>query len=432
MCVRSWSTQTPRASVGEMMPPTDVEHMTTVARRVEPFDVTFGSLDVFEQRGEVNQDVIVAHVEGAGLFALRKLIEQSGAPHTTKYPTYQPHTTIAYVKPGKGRSFVEKHALDLYGQTARIDALQYRGLDGSVRILPLGRRLNAGFNPDQPREPAGSPGGGQWTSGGGGTPGIDRWTTEVGAVEKALFSEYAIHDKGTRSVLKQEVVQKVGARLAASAVSTEALVSAASWWVPWWEEESTQSREEAAKGLTDTLVHNWAKTSGDNDPLAVVFQDAVQQEFGLAETEREHLGLPSKDAEEYGDVFRAVARAQYEETQELFRTQGITHVTLFRGMSLKQEITAPTYGTVNLQPASSFSLSESTAIDFGEDGIVFAIRVPVDRILSTPRTGMGALPEREVVVLGGSYRAFAVSTGRSNFVQRDLITKDLREGVDGL
>ncbi len=29
-------------------------------------------------------------------------------PHTTDYPDYHPHTTIAYVKPGEGKKYVGK------------------------------------------------------------------------------------------------------------------------------------------------------------------------------------------------------------------------------------------------------------------------------------------------------------------------------------
>jgi hypothetical protein len=45
--------------------------------------------------------------------------------------------------------------------------------------------------------------------------------------------------------------------------------------------------------------------------------------------------------------------------------------------------------------------------------------VPRNRILSTAATGLGAMPENEVVVLGGKYPALAVTVDRSYLFSRD-------------
>jgi hypothetical protein len=69
-------------------------------------------------------------------------------------------------------------------------------------------------------------------------------------------------------------------------------------------------------------------------------------------------------------------------------------------------------GTVNLslQPLSSFSSDLGTTQSFAQHdtGMVIAADFPVSQIISTTRTGNGALPEYEVVTLGSAGQAFAM------------------------
>lgn len=53
-------------------------------------------------------DVVKFDVESEDLFRMNKLFTQ--LPHTTNYPDYHPHATIAYVKPGEGDKY--KGSLD--------------------------------------------------------------------------------------------------------------------------------------------------------------------------------------------------------------------------------------------------------------------------------------------------------------------------------
>ena len=58
---------------------------------------------------------------------------------------------------------------------------------------------------------------------------------------------------------------------------------------------------------------------------------------------------------------------------------------------------------MSLQPASSFSSDYLTAKNFtGGDSAIVAASVPASRILGTSRTGLGALNEREFVVMAGA------------------------------
>lgn len=48
-------------------------------------------------------DVVKFDVEGEDLFKMNKMFTE--LPHTTSYPDYHPHTTIAYVKAGEGNKY---------------------------------------------------------------------------------------------------------------------------------------------------------------------------------------------------------------------------------------------------------------------------------------------------------------------------------------
>jgi hypothetical protein len=102
----------------------------------------------------------------------------------------------------------------------------------------------------------------------------------------------------------------------------------------------------------------------------------------------------------YERIIEVSLDAQYNATQSWFQEQGISEVTLYRGM----ETDTPA-GTqeVNMRPLSSWSLNEATADAFGQT--VLQATFPVERILSIPLTGIGCLNEYEAVVLGGRITA---------------------------
>jgi hypothetical protein len=115
-----------------------------------------------------------------------------------------------------------------------------------------------------------------------------------------------------------------------------------------------------------------------------------------------------------GDWVRAATRAMYRATQDRLKAHGVTDLLLARGTGedLAGE-PAPykePYGEdlppggsyrQRLQPASAWSADDAIARHFGMRRI-FRARVPANRIIATPRTGMGALGEEEFIVIGGS------------------------------
>jgi hypothetical protein len=180
------------------------------------------------------------------------------------------------------------------------------------------------------------------------------------------------------------------------------------------------------------LITNWAQTSNDSSPTSLAMQQAVADQFSLKNTADWEMSpeLKKDVADDYaqnGEMYRAIAQAQYDSTQELLKSQGIDEVQLFRGYKfLKSE--TPDWAkqeglaSVSTRPLSSFSSNMDKASEFafkpqnvfggeGEDfikpedmtninGAVITGMVPADKIFSLPTTGFGCANEHEVTVLG--------------------------------
>jgi len=117
-------------------------------------------------------------------------------------------------------------------------------------------------------------------------------------------------------------------------------------------------------------------------------------------------------------AIRKTLRAMYDRTQEQFRQAGVTEIVLYRGVTLEGSETGkglPKEGSnvsVKGNAIESWSSSYYAARRFGN--LVVAMRVPVARILSTPRSGFGCLHEEEFVVLGaagGTDVGYVVTSG---------------------
>jgi hypothetical protein len=194
----------------------------------------------------------------------------------------------------------------------------------------------------------------------------------------------------------------------------------------------------------EQLVHSWASTSLDNNPTAMVLQAAAKKEFNLTGATLDHAG--EHISEQYGEWVvkpeadlqmkgaRVFLRTMYNQTQDFYAKNGVTEVTVFRGLGLPQEsVTAEMRSaldservavktlTLRMQPMSSFSTNVNTAANFvgSKDDMypmILAAKIPVSKIIATPRTGFGCVNESEVVVLGGVTKMHAVfSYNQENF-----------------
>jgi len=248
----------------------------------------------------------------------------------------------------------------------------------------------------------GGPGSGNF--GHAGRPGqvggsADARMSDVNALSKAMGAAMSRMADDEREDM---VLSQLAPRLAKSdAISTVPFITTGG--------ELDRAKQEAAQRLAV-----WAKTSGDSVADAVKQQRAVAEEFGLKDAATEHMldgkGAGFQGASKPGDLDRAFARAEYENTQAWLKENGFTEVTVFRGMYDAEHINAQGMGqgvpdVVNMQPASSWTVDLDTAIDFAQMGgrgrRVLVTKVPASRVLSTAVTGRGTFTEREVLLLGG-------------------------------
>jgi hypothetical protein len=174
--------------------------------------------------------------------------------------------------------------------------------------------------------------------------------------------------------------------------------------------------------FVDNWIQQWAGTSGDTAPRALITQKAVAREFNLP------LGRLEKVMDEAGPdylthltsnemydrferLFRTSARLQYEYTQERLAAAGVKEMILYRGQGLPAEVlpSVPGWGetaytaSISLQPISSFSTTVKTATNFirGPIRVISGVKVPRNQIFGSYKTGFGCLNEQEIVLLGG-------------------------------
>lgn len=215
------------------------------------------------------------------------------------------------------------------------------------------------------------------------------------------------------------------------------------------------------------LVKTWSDTSNDNNPTSLGLQMAAHEEFGtpLTDWQQEKINSVTRKitlegqerdfhpdyVDEYNSARedgRKFLRAMYDRTQKEFEAAGIENVLLYRGAIRIEKGTEPEtwpklYDQQELEENAmeSWSLSFQTASSFAhsfegigghglpgmegiegvhfqnpekltEVGVVYQAVIPRERILCTPKTGMGCLSEFEFVVLGSDAKDEARVVGR--------------------
>jgi len=88
-------------------------------RGFKPFEITLGDVTKFDTHPEY--DVIKIEVESKELRRLNKLLKE--LPYTSKYDTYIPHCTLAYVYKGKCNSLVGNE--EFAGRKMKVNELTF-------------------------------------------------------------------------------------------------------------------------------------------------------------------------------------------------------------------------------------------------------------------------------------------------------------------
>lgn len=124
-----------------------------------PLRATLGVTSLFEHP---EQDVLKLNVESPDLVALNARL-CSYLEHLDAYPDYQPHVTVAYLRPGRGERYVNDATL--LGRELMFTELVFsvKKADGSYEQTVIALEGQPGaraaeFNPDQPRDEQG-----RWT-----------------------------------------------------------------------------------------------------------------------------------------------------------------------------------------------------------------------------------------------------------------------------
>ncbi|PIX39223.1 MAG: hypothetical protein COZ56_18245, partial [Armatimonadetes bacterium CG_4_8_14_3_um_filter_58_9] len=91
----------------------------------------------------------------------------------------------------------------------------------------------------------------------------------------------------------------------------------------------------------------------------------------------------------------------HSRSQEVLKNKFGDSILLYRGVKAKglRNILVGERAVWDGNALESWSISLTVARDFGNASI--AMRVPIDRIVSMPFTGLGCLNEKEVVIKGG-------------------------------
>lgn len=197
------------------------------------------------------------------------------------------------------------------------------------------------------------------------------------------------------------------------------------------------------------MTHAWA-ISSNNSSKSVLMQERAKVLFGLENTTNADIG--HKLLRDYADdfainspvtlkVYDGFLQAQYDETQEFFKSKGITEITLYRGsgQSVSEFGLNPDDKIIHSveassKPLSSWSTNLGTAYSFAADSfktnvgelkihspkaVVFRQVIPVSKVFSTPFTGLGCYKEEEVVCLGGTSKIDMVRAGDSELYRAD-------------
>ena len=91
-------------------------------------EIKLENISIFENK---DFDVVKVDVISDGLNSLNK--KMTKYPHTTDYPHYHPHMTIAYVKKGMGKKYAE----DLKDFSITPDKFVYSKIDGTKLSIPF-------------------------------------------------------------------------------------------------------------------------------------------------------------------------------------------------------------------------------------------------------------------------------------------------------
>lgn len=110
---------------------TNPDGLKELLSKQDPFVVRLGNVTTFTNNDKF--DVIKIDAQGDGLFRLNQLFK-ANLEHTSKFPNYRPHITIAYVRKGKGPKSGSGY---FKGEKFIVDEIVFSSSSGKKYRLPL-------------------------------------------------------------------------------------------------------------------------------------------------------------------------------------------------------------------------------------------------------------------------------------------------------
>ncbi len=111
------------------------EHPTAVKKILAeqgPIKGAFGKVSIFEMP---DADVVKLDIDSPDLHDLNARLRK--LDHTNKFPDYEPHMTLAYVRKGEGAKYVGKEVPGLTGKEVTFNRVMFSGKDQSRTDIPL-------------------------------------------------------------------------------------------------------------------------------------------------------------------------------------------------------------------------------------------------------------------------------------------------------
>lgn len=103
-----------------------------ILRDAGPLNVRVAGVDVFEPG---DYDVVIFKLESDDLQRVHDALDQ--LPNSNEWPDYNPHMTIAYVKPGLGKKYAEKLESDLIGKNFVANQAEFSDTADNTVVVDL-------------------------------------------------------------------------------------------------------------------------------------------------------------------------------------------------------------------------------------------------------------------------------------------------------
>ena len=112
-----------------------------------PITVTLGNASIFPAANTDSSRGARATPTSSRSMWIHRVLHRINAllrqlPHTNDFPTYQPHVTIAYLKPGQGAQYDGQSIPGVTGQTITLHSIAFSGKDGKQIEGPLAGKVS--------------------------------------------------------------------------------------------------------------------------------------------------------------------------------------------------------------------------------------------------------------------------------------------------